>query len=120
MDVTTRDVSVINKAMAIWKNRYWPSETWKTNDCKTVKSSTLDTGPPKILAKVNKIFRKLLKNHSEAEIEMMERIFLPLVESFPSLSKTKKARASKAPIVAKLERVEKNLLAVTSAEIISL
>jgi hypothetical protein len=106
--------------MANWKNRYLPSEIWKTNDCKTVKSSTLDIGPPKMFANVNKIFRKLLKNHSEAEIETMERIFFPLVESFPSLSKTKKARASKAPIVAKLERSAKNLLAVTSAGIISL
>jgi hypothetical protein len=66
------------------------------------------------------MFRTLLKNQREAEIEIMERIFEPLVESFPSLSKTKKARASSAPIVTKLERVEKNLLAVTSAEIISL
>jgi hypothetical protein len=90
------------------------------NDCKTVGSKTPESGSPKILANVNKIFRKLLKNQSSAEIEMMDRIFIPLVESFPSLSKTKKARASSAPIVIKLERVEKNLLAVTSAEIISL
>jgi hypothetical protein len=72
------------------------------------------------LARVNKIFKRLLKNQREAEVEMMVRIFDPLVVSFPSLSRTKKASASSAPIVTKLERVEKNLLAVTSAEIISL
>ena len=73
-----------------------------------------------MLAKVNTIFRKLLKNQARADIEIMDLIFDPLVESFPSLSRTRKARASKAPMVIKLERVAKNLLAVTSAEIISL
>lgn len=90
------------------------------NDCKTVGSKTAESGSPKILANVKKIFKKLLKNQRSAEIEMIDRIFIPLVESFPSLSRTKKARASSAPIVTKLERVEKNLLAVTRAEIISL
>ena len=73
-----------------------------------------------MFASVNKILRTLLKNQAKAEIEMIDLIFDPLVESFPSLSKTKKAKANNAPIVIKLERTAKNLLAVTSAEIISL
>jgi hypothetical protein len=73
-----------------------------------------------ILASVNKILRKLLTNQMVAETEMIDRIFNPLVESFPDLSKTKNASASKAPTVTKLERTAKNLLAVTSAEIIVL
>ena len=73
-----------------------------------------------MLARVNKILRTLLKNQAKAEIEMIYLIFVPLVESLPSLSRTKKASANKAPIVIKLERVAENLLAVTSAEIISL
>ena len=56
----------------------------------------------------------------KAETEIIERIFAPLVDSFPSLSRTKKAKANKAPTVTKLEIAAKNLLAVTSAEIISL
>jgi hypothetical protein len=73
-----------------------------------------------MFARVNKIFRKLLKNQRDAAKETVERIFFPLVESFPSLSKTRKARANKAPIVAKLESSTKNLLAVTRAGIIAL
>jgi hypothetical protein len=64
--------------------------------------------------------RTLAPNHAKAETEMMDLIFDPLVESLPSLSRTKKAKANSAPIVMKLDRTEKNLLAVTSAEIISL
>ena len=64
--------------------------------------------------------RTLLKNQAKAEIEIIDLIFEPFVESFPSLSRTKKAKAKRAPMVMKLEREEKNLLAVTSAEIISL
>ena len=73
-----------------------------------------------MFASVNKILRTLLKNQAKAEIEIIDLIFAPLVESFPSLSKTKKAKANNDPIVIKLERTAKNLLAVTSAEIISL
>jgi hypothetical protein len=69
---------------------------------------------------VNKILSRLLKNQKSADTETIDRIFNPLVESFPFLSKTKNARASNEPIVVKLERSAKNLLAVTSAEIIAL
>ena len=73
-----------------------------------------------MFASVNKILSKLPRNHALADIEIMDLIFVPLVESFPSLSSIKNAKANKAPTVMKLERTEKNLLAVTSAEIISL
>jgi hypothetical protein len=63
---------------------------------------------------------RLLKNQTNADAEIIDLIFDPLVESFPSLSRTKKARANRDPMVIKLERVAKNLLVVTSAEIISL
>ena len=77
-------------------------------------------GKFKMFASVNKILSRLLTNQANEEIEMTDRIFNPLVENFPDLSKTKKASASKAPIVTKLETTAKNLLAVTSAEIIAL
>jgi hypothetical protein len=66
------------------------------------------------------MFSALLINQEKADIEIINLIFEPLVESFPSLSKTKKAKANNAPTVTKLESAAKNLLAVTSAEIISL
>ncbi len=73
-----------------------------------------------MLARVNKILSALLKNQAKADTEIIDLIFDPLVDSFPSLSKIKNASASKAPIVTKLDKAAKNLLAVTSAEIISL
>lgn len=85
-----------------------------------VRSKTPLKGRSKMFASVNKILSTLLRNQAEAATEMMDRIFNPLVESFPDLSKTKKASASKAPTVTKLERTAKNLLVVTSAEIIVL
>ena len=73
-----------------------------------------------MFASVNKIFKTLLRNQAKAEIERIDLIFELLVDSLPFLSRTKKARANKAPTVMKLERTAENLLAVTSAEIISL
>ena len=119
-EVSSREEIATNNAMSVWKKRYWPSEICRTKDCITAGSKTEETEPPKILARVNKILRTLLKNQAKAEIEIIDLIFVPLVESLPSLSRTKKARANNAPTVMKLERTAENLLAVTSAEIISL
>jgi hypothetical protein len=69
---------------------------------------------------VNKILKTQLKNQTNADVEIIDLIFIPLFESFPSLSSTKKASAKSDPIVTKLDRSAKNLLVVTSAEIIAL